>query len=89
MKRLLMVVPFVAAMTASAEYQYIIDSGVRPAKPTPVVSSGTLAASDVVGATSGVTAPGGASWLYARWCEFTDYIRVRRDRFAGFIFSLR
>ena len=89
MKKLLMVVPFVAAMTASAAYQYIIDPGVRPMKPTPVVSSGTVAGGDIVGATSSVTASGGASWLHARWCEFTDYIRVRRDRFAGFIFSLR
>lgn len=89
MKRMLLFVPLLAALPASAEYQYIIDAGVRPERPTPVLSSGAVSASDVAGAMSRTSASGGAGWLYARWCEFTDYIRVRRDKFSGMSLRVR
>lgn len=89
MKKLLLMIPLVTAMTVSAEYQYIVNPGVRPEKPHAVVSTETIADAAIAGAVSVASATGGASWLYARWCEFTDYVRVRRDKASGLVIFLR
>ena len=89
MKRVATLASMIAALTASAAYQYILDPGQRPAKPTAVFSTEVLAAGDVVGGTTTVSEVGGADWFYRSWMAVSDEVLVRRDKISTFMFMIR